>query len=227
MCWLIDMEIELREQSNGTRSSEVNQKRFSPNGNGLRLRNAWRDQCNAKCNRTRIVLGHEKPIRWHHRSVFVVVFEVHHRGDASDLKATPHTLGGTHANACRCRDRIASEDIVGMAGCDGRTRSQITITRKEGDATAMKPTVTAKQIMSLIERQNFRCAMSGRPLTPETASLDHIVPLSRDGNHELSNLWVVDHQVNSAKGTLTVEEFRGLCQEIVNHRSNGDSTIQA
>jgi 5-methylcytosine-specific restriction endonuclease McrA len=91
----------------------------------------------------------------------------------------------------------------------------------------MKATVTAKQIMSLIERQNFRCAMSGRTLTPESASLDHIVPLSRNGSHELSNLWVVDHQVNLAKGTLTVEEFMGLCQEIVNHRSNCDSTNQA
>ncbi|TWU08618.1 HNH endonuclease [Symmachiella macrocystis] len=75
-------------------------------------------------------------------------------------------------------------------------------------------TVTAKMIMELIERQRFRCALSGRELTPENASLDHIVPLSRGGTHEISNLWVVDQQVNAAKSTLTVEEFVAMCREI-------------
>jgi hypothetical protein len=193
----------------------------------MRLQKGWQPLRNVTINRTRIAHGHEKPIHLLHRFVFVVAFEVRPFGDASDLKVTPQALGVTLANAYRCRARIVAEDTVGMAGCGGRTRSQITITRKKGDATAMKATVTAKQIMSLIERQNFRCAMSGRTLTPESASLDHIVPLSRNGSHELSNLWVVDHQVNLAKGTLTVEEFMGLCQEIVNHRSNCDSTNQA
>ena len=91
----------------------------------------------------------------------------------------------------------------------------------------MRATVTAKQIMSLIERQGFRCAMSGRTLTPETASLDHIVPLSRRGSHDLSNLWVVDHQVNSAKGTLTVEEFVGMCREVVVHQTVDTGHVKA
>lgn len=84
---------------------------------------------------------------------------------------------------------------------------------------AKPTTVTAKQIMELIERQQFRCALSGRPLTPETASLDHIVPLSRGGTHELSNLWIVDYQVNTAKGTLTVEEFVTLCRDVAAHQA--------
>lgn len=75
-------------------------------------------------------------------------------------------------------------------------------------------TVTAKMIMELIERQQFCCALSGRQLTPETASLDHIVPLSRGGTHDLNNLWIVDHKVNAAKGTLTVEEFVSLCRDV-------------
>ena len=77
-----------------------------------------------------------------------------------------------------------------------------------------QPTVTAKMIMTLIERQGFRCPLSGRTLTPETASLDHVLPLSRDGKHDLSNIWVVHNQVNSAKGTLTAEEFVSLCTEV-------------
>ncbi len=78
-------------------------------------------------------------------------------------------------------------------------------------------TVTAKMIMDLIERQGFECALSGRKLTPESASLDHVTPLSRDGEHAIENLWVVDHQVNLAKGTLTVDEFRSLCAEVASH----------
>jgi hypothetical protein len=77
--------------------------------------------------------------------------------------------------------------------------------------------VTAKMILEMIEHQGRRCALSGRELTPETASLDHIMPLSRGGVHDLGNLWVVDHRVNTAKGTLTVDEFIALCQEVTDH----------
>jgi hypothetical protein len=80
-------------------------------------------------------------------------------------------------------------------------------------------TVTAKQIMELIERQEFRCALSGRELTPETASLDHVLPLSRGGTHDISNLCVVHHHVNAAKGTMTVDEFVAMCREVAAHRS--------
>lgn len=80
-------------------------------------------------------------------------------------------------------------------------------------------TVTAKQILRLVEKQGYRCAISGRVLTPETASIDHIVPLGRGGEHALANLWIVDHQVNAAKGTMTTEEFVALCREVAQHRA--------
>jgi 5-methylcytosine-specific restriction endonuclease McrA len=72
----------------------------------------------------------------------------------------------------------------------------------------------------MIERQNFRCAVSGRVLTPETASLDHIVPLARGGEHGTSNIWVVDQQINSAKGTMTIQEFKAMCHDVVNHEKS-------
>jgi hypothetical protein len=33
----------------------------------------------------------------------------------------------------------------------------------------------------------------------------------------LENLWVVDHRINLAKGTLTLEEFITMCREVVRH----------
>lgn len=80
--------------------------------------------------------------------------------------------------------------------------------------------VTAKQILEMIRSQHHRCAISGRELTPETASLDHIHPLSRGGSHEPSNLCIVEHLVNSAKGTMTLEEFVALCRDVTHHQSN-------
>ncbi len=79
-------------------------------------------------------------------------------------------------------------------------------------------TVTGKQILDLVEQQKYRCALSGRELEPPTASLDHIIPLSREGAHDISNLWVLDYRVNSAKGTLLVEEFIAMCKDVVNNQ---------
>lgn len=78
--------------------------------------------------------------------------------------------------------------------------------------------ISAKQVLELVNRQQFKCAISGRPLTPETASLDHIVPLASGGLHCLENVWVVDHQVNTAKGTLSLEEFVAMCRDVTAHQ---------
>lgn len=81
-----------------------------------------------------------------------------------------------------------------------------------------KRSVTTTQIKKIIESQNYRCALTNRPLTPETASLDHKQPISRGGTHEVANLWVVEHFVNTAKGSLTVDEFVSMCRDVVRHQ---------
>jgi 5-methylcytosine-specific restriction endonuclease McrA len=80
---------------------------------------------------------------------------------------------------------------------------------------AKRKNITARQVIDLLKRQGYRCAISGRQLTPETASLDHIVPLGRGGEHGIANVCIVDHRVNIAKGTMTLEEFVSLCRDVV------------
>lgn len=80
---------------------------------------------------------------------------------------------------------------------------------------AKTATVTTTMIMQMIEQQEFKCSLSDRTLTPESASLDHIVPLARNGTHDISNLCVVDQQINAAKGTMTVDEFVTMCCDVV------------
>jgi 5-methylcytosine-specific restriction endonuclease McrA len=87
----------------------------------------------------------------------------------------------------------------------------------------VRNTVTGKQLKSLLETQGYRCAYTGESLSPEVASLDHVVPLSRGGEHGISNLAIVHHEVNAAKGTMTLEEFVIMCRKVVAHADrNGD-----
>ncbi len=86
--------------------------------------------------------------------------------------------------------------------------------------------ITAKQILQLVEAQAYKCAISGRDLTPETASLDHITPIGRGGEHVLENLWIVDRQVNAAKGSMTNEEFFALCEQVADaQRKNRGNNV--
>lgn len=63
--------------------------------------------------------------------------------------------------------------------------------------------------------------MTGRELTPETASLDHDVPSSRGGTDTIGNAQIVLTVVNQAKGTMTSEEFIQLCKDVVAWSNRG------
>lgn len=73
----------------------------------------------------------------------------------------------------------------------------------------------------LLEYQQYRCALTGRRLTPETAALDHIVPIRLGGAHVIENAQVLHKDVNRAKGVLTNEEFLTICREVVAWADSG------
>ena len=70
-------------------------------------------------------------------------------------------------------------------------------------------------VLRLLECQQYRCALTGRRLTPQTAALDHVVPVRRAGEHVIDNTQILHKDVNRAKGSLTSEEFVGMCREVV------------
>ena len=74
--------------------------------------------------------------------------------------------------------------------------------------------VTASQLLELAESQSFRCALSGIALEPYSAALDHIVPVSAGGSHEIDNLQWLDRRINSMKGDMPVDEFVELCRAV-------------
>jgi len=82
---------------------------------------------------------------------------------------------------------------------------------------------TASEIEELVKRQRYRCALSGRQLDPQIASLDHILPVSRGGDNEVRNLQVLHKDVNMAKGSMTTTEFISLCREVASHTIGFDA----
>ena len=47
---------------------------------------------------------------------------------------------------------------------------------------------TGRKLRDRIEQIGWRCELSGAKLTPDTFSLDHIVPLAHGGSHDASNI---------------------------------------
>lgn len=77
--------------------------------------------------------------------------------------------------------------------------------------------VSPKDIMALLKKQGCRCAYTGDHLAPDTATADHVIPVSAGGTHDLDNLRIVTKEVNRAKNTLGLEEFVALCRKVVEH----------
>lgn len=74
-----------------------------------------------------------------------------------------------------------------------------------------------EDLANLLEKQEFKCFYSGRPLVPGgNASIDHLHPRSKrpELESDLNNVAWVDRNVNRAKGNLSYEEFIRLCKEI-------------
>lgn len=74
--------------------------------------------------------------------------------------------------------------------------------------------VTAKALMAMLDDQGYRCALTGRRLTVENLTLDHINPFAFSDDHTLDNVHLVTAEVNRAKGTMRLSEFIRLCNDV-------------
>jgi DNA-binding CsgD family transcriptional regulator len=81
-----------------------------------------------------------------------------------------------------------------------------------GDESESK--INEAGLMALLESQEFRCALTGQYLTPDEATLDHKIPISKGGEHSLDNVWWVNADANTAKGTMDVDQFVTLCRRV-------------
>lgn len=74
--------------------------------------------------------------------------------------------------------------------------------------------ITQAGLLAKLKQQQYRCALTGRELTPDTAALDHIEPKSLGNNDTLDNVHWVYGEVNKAKGTMELGAFIAMCCEV-------------
>ena len=71
----------------------------------------------------------------------------------------------------------------------------------------------------MAKRQKLICPLTGRKLSSENISVDHIIPLSKGGKNSIDNFRLVDKYANLARLNHTDEEFFKLCQDVIRHHN--------
>lgn len=79
-----------------------------------------------------------------------------------------------------------------------------------------------QEIKTLLEDQNYICAVTKLPikLGEGTASLDHIVPKSGEGTHNIDNLRWVHTKFNKLKQSMTDNELLDMIKLIIKNKKN-------
>ncbi|GFE77524.1 hypothetical protein NTCA1_51730 [Novosphingobium sp. TCA1] len=77
-----------------------------------------------------------------------------------------------------------------------------------------------------LRAQPLRCAYTHRPLTLDTITIDHRMPLDRGGDHTLGNLVLASSQANAAKGTMSADEFHALLDLMALWPDRGASVLR-
>ena len=70
------------------------------------------------------------------------------------------------------------------------------------------------EILDLLKKQGYRCAVTGQQLTPSDSQLDHIVPVSAGGSNTIDNLQIVTSHINKMKGSMNNDEFIATCKMV-------------
>ena len=86
--------------------------------------------------------------------------------------------------------------------------------RKRAAEVGQSCEITSSDIFKIAHRQRLICALTGRKLTNENISPDHIKPLIDGGNSSPDNLQLVIREANIAKNRLSNDEFVKLCRDV-------------
>lgn len=118
---------------------------------------------------------------------------------------------------CRQGEAREAERLAPVGPVQGVGREPV---HPEGNAEMSRVapphgSVCTGNVLKLLEYQGYRCALTGRRLTPQDTALDHIVPIRQGGEHVIENAQVLHKEVNRAKGSLSNNEFLAMCLEVV------------
>lgn len=74
--------------------------------------------------------------------------------------------------------------------------------------------LTKFDLWKLAKKQKLICPLTGRRLTNDNISIDHIIHLSNNGSSLIDNIRLVDYDANMARRALSDSEFIKLCQDV-------------
>jgi hypothetical protein len=81
-----------------------------------------------------------------------------------------------------------------------------------------KWTMTTKDFHHLLEvEQEFRCALTGLDLTPDTVTIVHKIPMKKGGKHVLANVHLVHKSIAKLAKDHTLDELLVISQAVVKH----------
>ena len=75
--------------------------------------------------------------------------------------------------------------------------------------------IVSFDLWKIAKRQRLTCPITGRHLTRTNISVDHIIPLSKGGTNDFSNLRFIDHHANLAKASFSESELLALAKDII------------
>ena len=95
-----------------------------------------------------------------------------------------------------------------------------TVLRQKGKKVMSVPSFTVDDVITKFGETPI-CALTGRPIDitkSRSYSFDHIVPRTRGGSNDISNMQIVCSVANQAKFNLTNDEFIELCAQVLRHQ---------
>ena len=90
-------------------------------------------------------------------------------------------------------------------------------------STKVNSDLTPRKLINILKKQNYRCALSGMPLTcsiirgvPSRTNVS-IDRLSAGGVYNRYNVQLVCRAINSFRGNMTVDEFINWCKKVAKY----------
>jgi 5-methylcytosine-specific restriction endonuclease McrA len=90
--------------------------------------------------------------------------------------------------------------------------------RTKGALASHQSKLSLPDLYALLEEQNYRCALTGKVLSPEDVAIDHVVPISSGGNFSIENSQLVSKAANRAKHTMSQSDFISLCNQVADNQ---------
>ncbi|MCW7470575.1 HNH endonuclease [Leptospira kanakyensis] len=90
-----------------------------------------------------------------------------------------------------------------------------TVTDEPVSSKIEKFTFKASDFRNLLNKQEYKCYVTQRELTPETTFAEHIVPLRQGGKHTLSNICLVHEILYRLKRYHSIAEIIEMSADVI------------